>query len=71
MTQTSSTPTTKFQMYNDLTRRYEDIDLDDAEILPGQTVVKLYWLNSAQTYATVPGASLYRMNANFELVLES
>lgn len=61
----------KYQMFNDESRSWEDVDVGDAEILPGQSVLKVYWCNSIRRYVTCPGASLYRMNDNFELVLAS
>ena len=63
-------PSSKFQMLNDKSRKWEDVDIDVAEILPGQTVMKVFWLNSIRRYVTIPGDCIYRMNENFELVLE-
>lgn len=60
---------TIYKIHNPATRKYEIIDLDEAELLPGETVVKLYRDNFSGRYVTVPGASLYRVNENLDLEL--
>jgi hypothetical protein len=57
-------------MYNTETRRHEEIDLEDAELMPGETVVQLFWCQRAGRYVTVPGASLYRVQADGTLAMD-
>ncbi len=60
---------TIWKAYNPLTRHYEEIDPDEAELLPGQTMLRMFWCQSAGRYLTVPGASLYAIDADSNLVL--
>lgn len=60
---------TIYKMHNPATRKYEIIDIDEAELLPGETVMKLYRDNFSGRYVTVPGASLYRVNSDLQLEL--
>ena len=62
-------PTTIYTMYNTESRRHEVVDLDDAELMPGEMVVQLFWCESSTRYVTVPGASLYTVQANLTLAL--
>ena len=67
---TQQKPEIKWIARNPMTRKYETIDIEVAEILPGQTVMKLFYCNSFEKYVTIPGDCIYRMNKNNELVLE-
>ena len=60
---------TIYKMHNPITRKYEVIDLDEAELAPGETVMKFYCDNFTGRYVTVPGASLYRVNSDLQLEL--
>ena len=62
-------PATIWTMYNTETRRHEQIDLDDAELMPGETVVQMFWNQRAGHYVTVPGASLYAVQGGSTLAL--
>ena len=62
-------PTTIWTMYNAAHRRHEVVHLDEAEILPGETVVQLFWCQRSGHYVTVPGASLYTVQADRILAL--
>lgn len=72
MTNTLKTqkPEIKWIANNPITRKYEEIDIETAELLPGQTAMKLYYCRSFDKYVTIPGDCIYRMNANYELVLD-
>jgi hypothetical protein len=58
-----------YKMHNSTTRRYEQIDLDEAELSVGDIVMKFYRDNFTGRYVTVPGASLYQVNSEMELEL--
>lgn len=58
-----------FKMFNETTRKYEVIDLDEAELLPGQTVVKFFYVPSDDKFVTVPGASLFTVTESLGLEL--
>ena len=60
---------TKYVAFNEQTRKYEQIDLEDAEMFAGQTVIKMYYTKCMERWATVPGASLYTINADGSLSL--
>jgi ketosteroid isomerase-like protein len=68
MTRTTQ-PTTIWTMYNTETRRHEVVHLNEAELLPGETVVQMFWCESGKRYVTVPGASLYTVQADGTLAL--
>lgn len=59
-----------WKVYNKQTRRYETIN--PAQAQPDQTVVKMFWSKNAERFVTIPGASLYKVNASgqMELVTE-
>lgn len=56
--------------WNEITRRYERIDLQKAGLAAGQRVLRLYWCESGQRYVTVPGASLYVVGPHGDLIPE-
>lgn len=58
-----------FKMFNETTRKMETIEVEDAELLPGQKVIKMFFCNLAGRYVTVPGASIFQVNSNLELEL--
>lgn len=58
-----------FKAYNEITRQYETIDPDEAELFPGQSVIRLFWCKAIEKFVTVPGASLYTVNASGEFEL--
>lgn len=60
-----------WKMFNETARGYEEIDLDEAELLPGQTVMRLFWCESAQRYVTIPGASQYVVNKDGDVELSN
>jgi hypothetical protein len=66
---TPATPIEKeiFKAFNPLTRRMQTIYLDEAEILEGEILIKMYWSRSIGKYVTIPGASLYLVNADLDL----
>lgn len=59
-----------YKAYNAITRKMETINLDEAEIVPGMRIVKMFWCQSANTYVSVPGASLFVVDANLQLVIK-
>lgn len=69
-TKTQQHAQTKWIARNPLTRKYETIDIETAELLPGQTALKVYWMNATRTWATIPGDCIYRMSADYQLVCE-
>lgn len=56
--------------FNEVTRRYEAIPLDEAELVTGQSIMRLFWCESGQRYVTIPGASLFVVNQQGKLILE-
>lgn len=56
-TRTANPP--KWFMHSSETRRYEEIDLDDCELVEGQTVMLMFYSLQGRRYMTVPGASLH------------
>lgn len=58
-----------FKAFNETTRKYEVIDLNEAELVPGQKVLKMFWCNTAERFVTVPGASIFQVNNNLDLEL--
>jgi hypothetical protein len=58
-----------YKAFNPLTRRMETIYPDEAEILEGEVLIKMYWCEAIAKYCTVPGASLYRVTADGNLEL--
>ena len=46
-----------------LTGKREIID-SEGELIPGETIVKLYYCKRLDGYVTVPGASLFKVAAN-------
>jgi hypothetical protein len=62
---------TKYVAFNPQTRKHEEIDPELAELVPGETVIRMFYCRSAQKFVTVPGASLYVVNADGDLVLEA
>lgn len=68
MTRTTQ-PATIWTMYNTESHHHEVVDLDNAEMLPGKTVVRQFWCQSIGRYVTVPGASLYTVQTDFTLAL--
>lgn len=57
--------------YSETTRKFEQVDLDEAELVPGQKLLIKFWVPSDQKFVTVPGASLYTVTGNGDLVLEA
>jgi len=63
---------TRFVMFNEQTRKHEEIDVDEAELLPGQTLVQEFvgiTPSGAPAWMTVPGASLYIVTDSLNLAL--
>lgn len=58
-----------YQMFNETTRKFEEINIDEAELLPGQKVIRRFWCNSDQRWVTVPGQSIYTVNQDLNLEL--
>lgn len=58
---------TIYKVHNPITRKYEVIDLDEAELAPGETVVKMHRDNFSGRYVTIPGASLFKVTADLQL----
>lgn len=58
-----------YKTHNSITHKYDIIDLDEAELLPGMTILKLYRDNFTGRYVTVPGASMYQVNNDLQLEL--
>ena len=48
---------------NSLTGKRELID-PEGELIPGETIIKLYYCKQLDCYATIPGASILRVAAN-------
>ena len=57
----------EYRTYNPQTRKYESIDIDEAELIPGMTLIAMYWSLYANKWVTVPGASLYIVNNDLNL----
>jgi len=62
---------TKWVAHNEITRKYEEIDPDEAELFPGKTILKKYWCASVERFVTIPGASLYIVTHDGSLALVS
>lgn len=60
---------TIYKVHNPIARKYEVIDLDEAELAPGETVVKMYRDNFTGRYVTIPGASLFKVTTDLQLEL--
>jgi hypothetical protein len=58
-----------YKMFNETTRKHEEIDLNEAELLPGQIVVKMFFVASDSRYVTIPGASLFTVTETLDLEL--
>jgi hypothetical protein len=41
--------------------------LDPGELIPGETILKLYYCKRLDGYVTIPGASLFKIAANYAL----
>jgi hypothetical protein len=63
-------PDPQWMIYDATTRRHVAIDLDEAELLPSETVVQMFWSKAAGRYVTIPGDSLYTVQADGSLVLD-
>jgi len=48
---------------NPMTRKRELVD-PEGELIPGETIVKLYYCKRLDSYVTIPGASLFRVAAD-------
>jgi hypothetical protein len=48
---------------NPLTGKRELID-PEGELMPGETIIKLYYCKPLDGYVTIPGASLFRVAAD-------
>ncbi len=59
--------TTIFKAFNQMTRKFEEVTAE-SELLPGQTVIRMFWCQSADRFVTVPGESEFKVNQSFELV---
>lgn len=51
---------------NPLTGNRELVD-PEAEFIPGETIIKLYYCKRLDGYVTIPGASLFRVAADYTL----
>jgi hypothetical protein len=51
---------------NPITGQRELID-PEGELIPGETIVKLYYCKRLDGYVTIPGASLFRVATNYTL----
>lgn len=67
---TNAQPEIKWISHNPMTRKYATVDLVNDEFVTGQTVLKLFWCNSAEKYCTIPGDCIYRLNERNEWILE-
>jgi len=68
-TRRNTKPAQQWYMRNQDARRYEAIDLDDCELLDGQTVMLMFYVASHDLYVTIPGESLHVIR-NGQPVLE-
>lgn len=59
-----------YKAFNPDTRRYEEVDPLLGEFFPGDRIVRMSWCNSAETYVTIPGSSVFVLNSNHEWVLD-
>ena len=57
----------KYVIFNPQTRKHDEIDLEVGELLPGETIVKLFYCRRANRYVTVPGASLFTVQDDLTL----
>jgi len=48
---------------NPVTNKREIID-QEAELIPGETIVKLYYCKRLDGYVTIPGDSLFKVNSD-------
>lgn len=55
--------------FNSYTRKCEEIDLNESELVAGMTLIRKFWSNTAG-WVTIPGASLYVVNADGDIELD-
>jgi hypothetical protein len=51
---------------NPMTGKREPID-PEGELIPGETIIKLYYCRHLDGYVTIPGASLFKVAADSTL----
>jgi len=52
---------------NPITGKRELVD-QEGELIPCETIVKLYYCKRLDGYVTIPGASLFKVTADYTLV---
>jgi hypothetical protein len=52
---------------NPATNKREVID-PEGELIPGETIVKLYYCKRLDGYVTIPGDSIFKVGADYSLV---
>jgi len=60
----------KWLMYNEISRKMEEVDIETCELVAGQYVTCAFWSGSLEKFVTIPGASGYKVNAVGQLVLD-
>jgi hypothetical protein len=57
----------KFIAFNELTKKFEEVD-QESELPIGQTLIKLFYIESVYQWVTIPGASSYVVAADLSWV---
>lgn len=59
-----------YKALNGTTPRFSVVSETEIVKHVGETVIKMWWVESIQRYCTIPGASIYKVSPSHELVLD-